>query len=86
MRKASTLIAVAVLLAGCAGGITTKRTVVETERIACPPALLDVECPETPLPRSGDTWDDYVNRVEAFGTGCRAALTAWEEAYLDLPA
>ena len=49
--------------------------------IPCPPAALEVSCPETPAPVAGDTWADYRDRVKAWGVTCRAAVAAWKEAH-----
>ena len=71
-------VAIAVALAGCG---TTPRLAVKVERIPCPPAALEVSCPETPAPAAGDTWTDYQDRVKAWGATCRAAVAAWNEAH-----
>ena len=71
--------AVAVALAGCGG--KAPRMVTKIERVPCPPAMLDVSCPEAPEPEAGDTWNDYRDRVKAVREICAAAVAAWETAH-----
>ena len=71
-------IAACLLVAGCS---SPPRLVVQTERVPCPPAKLEVQCPVTPAPLVGETWDDFSGRVGVWAKTCRAALEAWEEAH-----
>ena len=69
------------LAVGCSS--PPPRLIVKTERVPCPPYKLEVQCPITPVPLIGETWNDFAGRVDAWSKICQAALWAWEESYLD---
>lgn len=72
------LSALAALLVACG---PKERIVEHIKRVPCPPAALDVACPEAPMPEAGDTWDSYKERVKAGRDICQAAVEAWREAW-----
>ena len=83
MRSGLHLLAIGILALAVFGCGTPARLAVKLERIPCPPANLDVSSPSTGKVRSGETIEDYEDRVAADDAISLAAVRAWEEAHLE---
>ena len=88
MRAGLHTLAVGLTALGLAACSSPGRLAVKIERIPCPPAPLQVECPSLPeipkteiyRPGEKSEWEEKAAAVVAI---CKAALRAWEEAHAE---
>ena len=88
MRAGLHTLAVGLTALGLAACSSPGRHAVKVERIPCPPAPLQVSCPNLPAipkieiyrPGEKTPWEEEAEAVVAI---CKAALRAWEAAHAE---